>query len=468
MIERPPIHLMIANLVLILVVAALGISPLPERLNRSLSLASNYYKEGLYQQALVHYRAASAWQPYRVDIHEKLASSAIQVEDFDLAFSELQPLAQTDRLSPEGWMLLGDLHLHLKHPELALQAYEKIDPDAPAASASSQNRMRVYAELKNWEKAVDFLSKEYSLSEDPEILLLQSGFEAFLDPSRALTSLESNDNTRILGLKSILAELTKPGRSPLEKSAQFQRLGRYYESLDVDFLAEAAFRQAVTLAPDSAVAHANLGRYLSLMGTDGEAEINLALEMDPKNPMVNQLVGEYWLSANHPEIALVYLKKALQLDERFVEARILLGYAYNQMGEYPTGLTQWVDAAVISENPGPIWRQIGEFCIQNQIYLREFGLDAIQALLLSDPESAQNLDLAGRLYLALEDPFTGEKYLHRAIATSPEYYPAHLHLGAWLISSGRWEDGRRWLESAANQQLDGQTRLQALAYLAGE
>ncbi len=256
--------------------------------------------------------------------------------------------------------------------------------------------------------------------------------------------------------------------SNLEESAQFQRLGRYYELLDVDFLAEAAFRQAVTLAPDSAIAHANLGRYLSLMGPDGEAEINLALQLDPQNPMVNQLVGEYWLSADHPEIALVYLKKALQLDQQSVDVRILLGYAYNQMGEYPSGLAQWVDAAAISENPEPIWRQIGEFCVQNQIYLREFGVDAIQALLLADPESAQNLDLAGRLYLALEDPFTGEKYLYKAIESSPEYYPAQLHLGAWLISSGRWEDGRKWLESAANQQLDEQTRLQALAYLAGE
>ncbi len=133
MIERPPIHLMIAGLVLILVVAALGISPQPERLNRSLSLASNYYQEGLYQQALVHYRAALAWQPYRVDIHERLASSAIQVEDLDLALTELQPQAEANRLSPEGWLLLGDLHLRLKHPELALQAYEKIEPDTPAA-----------------------------------------------------------------------------------------------------------------------------------------------------------------------------------------------------------------------------------------------------------------------------------------------------------------------------------------------
>ncbi len=58
--------------------------------------------------------------------------------------------------------------------------------------------------------AVEFLSKEYSLSGDPEILFLRSGFEAFLNPTRALSSLESNDDTRYSGLKQILVELIQP------------------------------------------------------------------------------------------------------------------------------------------------------------------------------------------------------------------------------------------------------------------
>ncbi len=464
--ERPSLQIVLAGVVFLLLTMALGISPQPGRLQKSLALAAQYESEGLYTQAIIQYRIASEWQPYRADLREKMAIAAFKMQDLDTALTGLKQIEKENALSPIGWLTLGDIYFRKNNPDLSLNAYNQIKDGSPEVASSRENRLRIYAQTKNWIEAIDFLTTEYELSGDDQTLIILAGFKAFQDPQNSLKLIRQAKAMPVSGLEPILQGLSNDEQNNDTKSVHYLELGQYFESIKVRPIAEAAYRFACELAPDSAVALASLGRYLSTTNAGGEAEIARALNLDPANPIVNQIVGQYWISQNKPDIALIYLKNATRLDPRTPENWILLGDTYNKLGDYQTGLQQWVHAAELSQLPEPIWRQIAEFCVQNQIFIDKFGLDAVQKLLLKNPASAENLDLAGRIYLTLNDSYIGEKYLRSAIQQFPKYYPAQLHLGIWLVSSGNYEEGRKWIDSAANQTVDEVTKKQAVDFLA--
>lgn len=363
-------------------------------------------------------------------------------------------------------MTLGDIYFQRNFPDLAIKAYNEIEAGSQEAAASHKNRLHIYIQSKRWNEAVDFLTSEYEHTNDEQTLVLLAGFEAFLDPKISLNSIHRVKGIPVSELEQIIQELSNDGQDDSTKSALFLKMGHYFELNKMEPIAEAAYRHACELDPGSAIALASLGKYLSLLDSGGETEIARSLELDPNNSTVNQIVGMFWISQNKPEIALIYLKKASQLNPHTPENWILLGDTYNKLGDYKNGLRHWVKAAAISQSPELIWRQIAEFCVQNQAFINEYGLDAIQKLLLQNPASAENLDFAGRVYLTLNDLYIGEKYLQTAIQQFPEYYPAQLHLGIWLVSSGNLTEGRRWINAAADQKIDDATRKQALDYLA--
>lgn len=466
MSERPSLQIILAGIVIILLTIALGISPQPDNVQKALVYAAQYESEGLYTQAIIQYRIASEWQPYRADLREKMAIAAFKMNDLDTALTGLKQIEKENALSSKGWLTLGDIYFQKNNQDLALAAYNKIAVGSPEAEASRKNRLQIYAQSKKWMEAVDYLTTEYENTGDDQTLILLAGFEAFQDPQKSLELIQQGQGVYVPELEQILGGLSIVGQDNETKSAQFLKMGQYYESINIGSIAEAAYRFSSEIAPDSAVALASLGRYLSSANAGGEAEIARALELAPDNPIVNQIVGKYWIAQNKPDIALIYLKKTSRLDLQSPENWILLGDTYNKLGDYQTGLQQWVHAAELSQSPEPIWRQIAEFCVLNQVFIDKFGLDAVQKLLLENPVSAENLDLAGRVYLSLDDSYTGEKYLRSAIQQFPEYYPAQLHLGIWLVSSGKYEEGREWIDSAANQTADEVTRKQAVDFLA--
>jgi tetratricopeptide (TPR) repeat protein len=466
MIERPPVPVFLAGLLVLFVGIALAISPAPAAWTNSLQRGAEYESEELFPQARAHFQIALARQPYRVDLREKIALLSIQSGDVDSAFQELLTLSKMDALSPQGWHALGDLYYLRGSLADALLAYDRIHPLPPPSSDIGTRILAINLNQKDWKNAIGFLDAHGA--NQPRYIHYKIGILALDAPESALelvSSLDYPDQNRLTG---IISEISKSEVSTEVTVLNYLALGRYFESFVEYDLTEAIYSHTLDLAPESAVVMANMGRFHAVTGIDGKAEIDLALQNDPSNPMVNQLVGEYWLNRLQPEIALAYLKKSSELNPQSDGPLLLLGVAQNQLGDYLAGLGTWEKAAQLSDQPEKIWRQISRFCVDNQIYIREFGLPAIQKLLLTSPDSPENLDLAGQTYLALGDPLNGEKYLRDAIAMDPGYFPAQLHLGTWYMNNGRVEEGRKYLEIVADQQEDLETMRQAQQFLSGE
>lgn len=99
--------------------------------------------------------------------------------------------------------------------------------------------------------------------------------------------------------------------------------------------AEQAFRHACELSPDHALPHHRLALLLSALGRHDEArlEIQRAHELDPLSLIIGTAVGRVLHFQRHYDEAIDQIRRTLDLDPRFVQARLDLGMSYAQAGQ---------------------------------------------------------------------------------------------------------------------------------------
>ena len=79
----------------------------------------------------------------------------------------------------------------------------------------------------------------------------------------------------------------------------------------------------------------------------GEAEklMNSALERFPEDPCLYVFCGDVYAGLKRYEEAFCYWKKALELDDSFVDALYSMGFCYEEMGEYEKAFRLWEQLA---------------------------------------------------------------------------------------------------------------------------
>lgn len=117
--------------------------------------------------------------------------------------------------------------------------------------------------------------------------------------------------------------------------------------------AESEFKRAIELNPAYAPVHSWYSLYLLAMGLTEEAfaESKLALELEPLDVSINQHLGWYYLYTRQYDEAIQQLKKTLEIDQNFFLARILLGRAYEQKGDYSAAITEYQRASLLEHPP---------------------------------------------------------------------------------------------------------------------
>lgn len=111
--------------------------------------------------------------------------------------------------------------------------------------------------------------------------------------------------------------------------------------------AEQAFRQALALNPNLAMAHRNYSWYLNMMGrsAEGIAEMKRATEIDPMSPLFSEDLGwQYW-DIGQSDKAIEEARKSLELDPNFPYAHLLLALAHAERGRYTEAIAAGQKAA---------------------------------------------------------------------------------------------------------------------------
>jgi DNA-binding winged helix-turn-helix (wHTH) protein/tetratricopeptide (TPR) repeat protein len=114
-----------------------------------------------------------------------------------------------------------------------------------------------------------------------------------------------------------------------------------YQERDVEG-AESEFRRAVELDPSYPTAHHWYSDFLAMLGRTGEAlaEAERAAALDPLSPIISTTVGERLYFARDYERAAERLRRTLELDPDFIQARFYLGLVYVRQRRRPEAVAE--------------------------------------------------------------------------------------------------------------------------------
>jgi TolB-like protein/DNA-binding winged helix-turn-helix (wHTH) protein/tetratricopeptide (TPR) repeat protein len=121
--------------------------------------------------------------------------------------------------------------------------------------------------------------------------------------------------------------------------------------------AERAFRQAIDRDPRYAQAHLSLGHLLSQMGRHAEAvpAVGRARELEPLFAMAFAMSSQVSFQAHDQVAALDHARQAIVLSGEFWVGYMVLGQAYEQLGQYQPALDALTTAARFSgDNSKPV------------------------------------------------------------------------------------------------------------------
>jgi len=110
--------------------------------------------------------------------------------------------------------------------------------------------------------------------------------------------------------------------------------------------AEKAFKRAIAVNPNCAMAHSRYTLFLAAVGRLNESlqKVRRAQELDPVSPDANAgLANVLYLARNYDE-AIRYCERALALEPNFLDALVLLGLCYEQKGMLANAIDQFKKA----------------------------------------------------------------------------------------------------------------------------
>lgn len=126
---------------------------------------------------------------------------------------------------------------------------------------------------------------------------------------------------------------------------------------DWDFLhCENDFKQVIALNPNYAEAHHQYTYYLALMGRpmEAEAEIRLALQLDPVNPLiVLDTTLPFYLGRQYDQ-SIAQTRKALEMFPNMAFPHMALGQTLFERGDVAEGIAETEKAASMTANPPPL------------------------------------------------------------------------------------------------------------------
>ena len=110
---------------------------------------------------------------------------------------------------------------------------------------------------------------------------------------------------------------------------------------------EEEFKKTIKLNPNFAEAHAHYSHLFLVLGRLEEAmeQIELALKLDPYNPMLKMLNGIALLTVRRYDDVIINLRELLKMDPSNLGALWGLTYAFHLTGRFNEALESWMKAA---------------------------------------------------------------------------------------------------------------------------
>ena len=406
---------------------------------------------GHNERLVFNYLVELEYEPWRSQLWQSVGHLFLEMGEFEQAVFYFEKAVSANVLTKQGFLELGEANFHSGDISEAAAAWRVL------LRGQSSDRL-IYEKIYSaWLEAGELESAERVLSEwvafDPQNPLLKYQLAKMLIPGNISSALEllnkaaSLDENYSLLFNSLNEISTDLEETPLD-SYQLLLLGRALGKSNEWELSEKVLEDSVELSPDYGDAWAFLAEARQRLGKDGSYEIKMAKEFAPDSLLVKTMQAAYWRRQNKPELALVVLHEAAELELDNPIWQIEIGNVLAEMGNIHDADSYYQKAILLDPYNADYWVILARFCFQNNMNIYEVGLPAARQALVLAPENVNALDVMGQGMLAVEDYTSAERYFIKALEFAPDFVDAHLHLGQLYILLEQPEDAFLQIQAA--------------------
>jgi tetratricopeptide (TPR) repeat protein/glycosyltransferase involved in cell wall biosynthesis len=191
-----------------------------------------------------------------------------------------------------------------------------------------------------------------------------------------------------------------------------------------------------------AIQYAELG-----MITEAKACYGKVLEMDPDNIVALNDLAVLYLKEDKHAVAIEYLKKAIEINPRYVPAYVNCGLAYKEQGDLVSAKDQLEAVLAFDKTHTLVWKELGAIYFK----LRKFGkacehfrhLKKVAPDLYSCDEAAWAHYEMGNILLRNNDIKFAQRYFEEAMEIKKTFPEAMSALGITHVRANAFEQAQK-------------------------
>jgi len=450
------------------------------------SIAKDYSILGKHESAIQMGREAVRLAPENRVYHQTLAEIYLNALDLDGAINEYQTITRIDPQHAEGWLNLGKLY-QIHQPEKALKTYEEfISRFGPDADAYYQ-MVQIYSSMNRLDKATEALQGMLDLDPDNfeikksigDVYLRRDSTNAALRIFDELAELRPRD----LELRASIAHAYLVKQDYEHAADQFERVLKG-DTISVDD--QIRFGQVFVsfVQRDSAVApyaaklfekikltHPSdwrpywfLGAIDNIMKNDSSALMNFqkvkelaqwnpdgwvgvasvyydrnrfdeaievlqeAKKFVPEEFRIYLLLGASYQRKHQNVEAASALEKAIQLNDKSIEAMSALAMVYDEMDHHADSDSIYERALRLDPKNHLLLNNYGYSLAERNLQL-ERALRMAKEAVVQQPDNQSYLDTYGWIYYRMGDYREAEKWIRKAVDLGSTSAVVIEHLG---------------------------------------
>ena len=326
---------------------------------------------------------------------------------------------------------------------------------------------KVYIQQQEWEKAKEFLVKAIEVeSENPEIPY-QLGYHIYALQEKDWEKMNQSfdkalaidPNKKILGQEKTVKEFVTMARTQFWAEIYNKGVMEFneyraapMEEKDVALQkAITTFEVSASIKTDEAQSYTMLSTCNHLAGNTDKSEdyILKAAALSPDDANVNLTAGQIFMQKQDFEVALPYLKKAVELEPSNTKSIRNLAQIYYDMGQleesiqtYEVAIDKETDREVKADlyfNLGILYNKVGD--------LNEAEYNFTNAL-DENPDDVEAVMGMAQVFENAEKWRKAEKFYRELIAIDPDNPDHYRGMSRVLLQQGEPDESLRYLEKA--------------------
>lgn len=441
-----------------LVIALLGLAPIPHAARNLLAKANLAQSQGDARSASQYLGEVGEYYPWRYELNLQAGRYAMEAGDPQAAITYLERPGTVSHLTIDDMILLGDAYNQSGDAYMAEVIWKRVNQLGDSAPAN-ERLASLYLQRQDYPSAIDVLRKLQQLNPSDTDLYYQIGsLYAASEPTQALPYLAQAveiDPSKAFQAQDLYEKIRtailfdNPAYTLLISGRQLANLGEWE-------LAAAAFQRATDLKPGYADAWAFLGeaRQQEVIQKTGDAggvglaELEHSIKLDPNSILANTFMGLYWERQQDYSKAQHYLEQAIINNPSDPYLYSELANILSKAGDLPAAETRYTEAIKLAPQDPLFYCLLAEFALEQKIQIRVLALPAARQALNLAPNDAHALDVMAQVMLVLKDYHSAERFALKALEADPAFTPAYLHLGTVYVYLEDAEHAREWLNRA--------------------